>query len=78
MNWTDSCTIHIQWRGVTVSEGRHRTQDRREDRELWVAVPRSLYLTRPLTTFAGDILAEFRPEVVDDPLDSVQQIAVRR
>ena len=45
----------------TVSEGRHRTQNRREDRELWVTVPRGLYLARPLTTFAGDLFAEFRP-----------------
>ena len=78
MNWTDSCTIHIQWRGVTVSEGRHRTQHRREDRKFRMAVAGCLDLACHLTARTGDLIAKYCPRLVGDPLDSVQQITVRR
>ena len=68
--------MHITRRGVTVSKGRHRPEDRGEYRELGVRVADRLKADSFVSVLARDLLAEFPPELIDELLDPVEQVAV--
>ena len=67
-----SDTVHIHGRVCDRSRATESIPGRREDGELWMAVPSGLYADRVKSVLTSNFRSVLGPGIVHEPLDSVQ------